>query len=223
MSPAGFLAAARRRWYVLVAAALCTIAGVWAVHARAVSYQGCEVVKAVAPPRLQAPDMYGALTAVTAMVTEAMTSQQVRQRVRASGATGYTVTQSSIGDIRFPTYADELRYQAAMYPAALVCGTSHSPQGVREVTDLLTADFGRLLRQMQASQHVSLGASITSDRVTRPVPVPILGRPVAAYLGVALMGIVGGTALLLWTDRVLLRLSDGRRTPATGTLKGRKR
>jgi hypothetical protein len=211
MSAVDFLATVRRRWYVLTFVALCTAAGLWAVRARPITYQGCEVLRTSVPARFVTPNTDGALTTVAGMVTETMISQPVRQRILSEGIADYTVTQSSIGDIRFPTYADELRYQAAIYPAVLACAMSRNPRAVIEATSVLTTDFQTLLRQAQMDQHVPVKSAITADVVTSTVPLPILGVPAEAYLGVVAIGIISGVVLVVWSDSLLVRLSSRHR------------
>lgn len=211
MSAAEFIAVLRRRWYVLVLVVLCTLGAVWRVHERPIAYQGCEVLKAAGPTWSANLNTYGALTRVAAMVTETMMSQPVQAHLLSQGVADYTVEQSDIGEIAFPTYADELRFQAASYPAALVCTTSSSPQSVLSHLAIVTADFRAALSDMQARQHVEKSSLITAQALTNAIPAPIVGRPFDAYLGLALLGLISAVALTLWSDQVLKRLFGGNR------------
>ena len=131
------------------------------------------------------------LAVVTGMVTQTMMSQPMQQRIQARGVTDYAVTQTNTGEIRFPTYTQ---------PTMQVCATSATPQGTLSAVQLVTADIRSVLHQMQAAQHVPADSFITAVQLTPAVPVPIIGRPSLAYLGVLLIGAIGAVPLALWSD-----------------------
>lgn len=202
MSATEFAGTLRRRWYVLAMAGLFTMIGMWAFHARPISYQGCGSLY------LAAADPGGNVylqnilqpAVVTGMVTQTMMSQQIQQRMHAEGVTNYTVAQTNSGELRFPVYTQ---------PTMEVCVTSATSQGIASAVRLVNAGVSSVLDQMQASQHVPADSYITADQVTPAVPVPITGRPSLAYLGILLIGAVSSVSLALWSDH-LPRYLEGR-------------
>jgi hypothetical protein len=193
MSAREFAAVLRRRWYVLALAGLFTLVGMGAVHTRPVSYQGCGgIYFAAADPggNVYLED-YQSLAAVTGMVTQTMMSQPMQQRMQASGVTDYAVTQTNGGDVQFPFYSQ---------PTMQVCVTSPTPQGTVSAAQLVTGGTRSVLHEIQAAQHVPAGSFITAAQLTPAVPVPIIGHPSLAYLGVLLIGAVAAVPLALWSD-----------------------
>ena len=204
MSALEFVATLRRRWYVLALVGVCTIAGVWAVHKRPITYQACEGLYVSGPPTHGNVylDNNVSLAMTTGMVTQTMMSQPMRQKILSTGSVAsYTVAQTNTGDIRFPAYTQ---------PSLQVCTTSASQQSVLSAIQLVTTDLRAVLRQMQITQHVPPESSITAASVAPAAPDPIFGRPSLAYLGVLLIGAVSGVALSLWSDSLLTRVSRRR-------------
>jgi hypothetical protein len=196
MSALEFAATLRRRWYILAVACLFTLVGMWAVHVRPISYEGCENLYLSGTPWFGNVylDQNPSLATVTGMVTQTMMSQPMRQRIQARGVTDYTVTQTNTGEIRFPSYKQ---------PTAQVCVTSTTPQGILSAVGLVTIDLRSVLHQMQAAEHVPTNSFITATQVTPAVPVPVIGRPSLAYLGVLLIGAIAAVPLALWGDPLL--------------------
>jgi hypothetical protein len=190
----------RRRWYILAAAALCSMVGVLGVHERAPGYEGCNSLALSGPPQAALGnevyvDTNPAVAMVTQMVVLHMMSQPVHTQLVAQGVeSNYQVTQTnSSGDPRFPQYTQ---------PTLQICASSDQPAAVTNSVNVVTARFKDELRQMQAAQHVRSRSYITM-RVLYPVaPIPGLGRPTQAYLGILLMGIIGGVAAVFWADPV---------------------
>jgi hypothetical protein len=193
MSAREFAALLRRRWYVLALAGLFTLVGMWTVHVRPVSYQGCEDIyfAAASTGGNAFLEDYPSLAVVTGMVTQTMMSQPVQQQMQAKGVTDYAVTETNTGDVRFPAYTQ---------PTIQVCTTSATPQGTVSAAHLVTTGIRSVLYQMQATQHAHTDSFITAVQLTPAVPVPIIGRPSLAYLGVLLIGAVAAFPLALWSD-----------------------
>jgi len=196
MSAFELAAVLRRRWYVLAVAGLFTLVGMWAVHVRPVSYQGCENLYVSGAPWVGNVYFDGnqSLAIVTGMVTQTMMSQPIRQRIQASGITDYAVTQTNTGEVRFPSYHQ---------PTMQVCVTSATPQGTLSAAQHVTADIGWVLHQMQAVLPPWAHSFIRLIELTPAVPAPIIGRASLAYLGVMLIGAVAAIALALWSDHLL--------------------
>ncbi len=204
MSAYELAAVLRRRWYVFALVLLCTMAAVFAVHKRPITYVGCEGLYLSGGPPFGGNsylDANPALAMVTGMVVQAVTSQPMQQRISTAGVDDYTVMQTNTGEIRFPAYTE---------PTLQICSTSGSPQAVLTATQLVTTDFRGVLHQMQVEQHANKNSFITATVLTPTVPDPVYGKPSLAYLGVLLIGIVSGIAITLWSDPLLTR-SDRRR------------
>lgn len=201
----------RRRWYVLCLVGLLTIAGAWAVHHRKISYDGCEALALYGPALPWQGnallDANNSLAMTTAAVTELIASPTSQSRILAAGANAsYEVLQTNSGSSRFPSYTQ---------PTLQICATSRDPSAVANTTAIVTRQFEVILKEIQlrtGSHHSSL---IKVSIVTPTVSYPVVGRPSQAYLGVGLMGVLGGIALTLWSDPMLSRFSDRRRRSAT--------
>lgn len=204
MSALEFATVLRRRWYVLAVAALFTLVGMWAVHVRPLSYQGCENLYFAGTPWVGNVYFDGnqSLSAVTGVVTQAMMSQPVQQQIQARGITDYTVVQTNTGEIRFPSYNQ---------PTVQVCVTAVTAQGTLSAAQLVTANIRRVLHQIQAAQHAPADSFIKVIQLTSAVPVPIIGQPSLAYLGVLLIGATAAVPLALWSDPLLCYLQRTRR------------
>jgi hypothetical protein len=199
MSTFEFAATLRRRWYVLAVAGLFTLVGMWAVHIRPISYQGCANLYLSGLPWFGNVYVDGnpSLPMVTGMVTQTMMSQPMQQQIQASGVTDYAVTETNTGEIRFPSYKQ---------PTMQVCTTSATPQGTVSTTQLVTADIRAVLHRMQAGQHVPTDSFIGVIQLTPAVPVPVIGHPFMAYLGVLLIGVIAAVPLVLWSDPLFRNL-----------------
>jgi hypothetical protein len=213
MSVSEFAAALRRRWYVLVLVGLFTVVGMWAVHVRPLSYQGCENLYLSGAPWVGNVYFNGneSLAVVTGMVTQTMMSQPIQQKIQATGVTDYAVTQTNTGEVRFPSYHQ---------PTMQVCVTSATPQGTLSAVQLISADIRSVLHQMQAAQDAPPNSFIKAVQLTSAVPVPIIGRPSLAYAGVLLIGVIAAVPLTLWSDPLLRYLQRARRTAGPQALKG---
>jgi hypothetical protein len=190
----------RRRWYVLALVMLCAMSGVWAIHDRPIAYQGCNSLYVAAPRLSSNANTYTyispSLAMATGMVTQTMMSQPMQQKLQLEGATaGYEVMETNTGDIEFPAYTR---------PTVQICSSSSAPQAVLRTTALVTKNFRTVLYQMQAAQHVPSKSFITTITLARTIPLPVLGRPSQADVGMLLVGLISGVALTLWSDSLLM-------------------
>lgn len=191
----------RKRWYVVAFAALCTLVGIYAVHARSLDYQGCDALVLAPPPQpLLGNEVYlninPSVAMVTQMVTVTMMSAPMESKLRAEGLlSDYQVTQTnSSGDIRFPSYTQ---------PTLTICASSEQSAAVVRTVDVVTDEFRSTLYQMQARQHARPSSFIKASTLYSLAPLPAIGRPTQAYLGVLLIGIISGLALTFWFDPFL--------------------
>jgi hypothetical protein len=199
-----WLAALRRRWYILVVAALCTGVVALAVHSRTISYQGCEELYLSGPAAARSSYLFGnplygnqSVVITTAIVSQIMMSPTMQQQLDRSGvSSGYSVTMADTGDPRFPTYSQ---------PAAQICAASTSSQGTVQSVEEVTNRFRMVMHEMQAKQKVPPNRFITAATITPLSSGPVIGRPSQAELGVLLAGLLVGIALTVRTDRFLRR------------------
>jgi hypothetical protein len=192
----------RRRWYVLALVILCTLGGLWGIKARSITYQGCYALYLAAPPLSHFTNSYTdnnpSLAMTTAMVTNTLTSQPMRQKLQSDGAANdYQVLQTNTGSVQFPTYTQS---------TLQVCSSSSSPEAVLKTTRVVTQELRIVLHQMQAKLHVPTRSFITAVTLSKTFPLPVLGRSLQAYFGVVLLGLISGLALSLWSDPLLSRL-----------------
>jgi hypothetical protein len=217
MTAREMIAVLRRRWYVLAAAGLCTIVGAAAVHKRPIMFQACNALFVTAPSTHANPNAYTnentSLVATAGVATRAVMSSQVQQAIRSRGLTGsYDAEMTNTGSNENPAFGE---------PTLQICSTSPDPAMAISTTNGATKQFQQILFQRQAAQHVAPESMITVALVAEPAALPILGHPSQAYLGVGLLGLVGGVALTLWSDPFLSRRQRGkagqsRARPAAG-------
>ena len=191
----------RRRWYVLAFAALCTAVGMGAVHKHSIVYQGCSALFVTAPQTHQAPNVYtsqqDSLDVTTGVVTRAVMSSAVQAQLRSEGFTAtYNAEMTNTGSNENPAYDQ---------PTLQICASSTNPSMAVRTTQGATGQFRTILHDRQVAQHVVPGSMISVTVIASPYPQPVLGRPSQALVGVALLGLVGGLALTLWSDPLLRR------------------
>jgi hypothetical protein len=201
MTARGFTASLRRRWYVLAIVMLCTMAAVWAVHKRSITYQVCDAVFVTAPRTHTNPNVYtnenGALVATAGVVTDAVMSSAVQAQLRSEGLTAdYDAAVINTGSNENPSYGE---------PTLQICSNSTSPTLALRTTAAVTAQFRTILYERQAAQHAAKDTLITATVIASPAPDPIYGRPSQAYIGVGFLGLIIGVALAVWSDQLLQR------------------
>lgn len=201
MTPRQLIGTLRRRWYVLAIAALCTAVGIGAVHKRSLVYQGCSALFVTAPQTHQAPNVYtnqqDSLDVTTGVVTRAVMSSAVQAQLRSEGFTAtYDAEQTNTGSNENPAYGQ---------PTLQICASSKNPAMAVRTTQAAIGQFRTILHDRQLAQHVAPRGMIGVTVIASPYPQPVLGRPSQALIGVALLGLVGGLALALWSDPLLKR------------------
>jgi capsular polysaccharide biosynthesis protein len=207
-----WLAALRRRWYILVLAALCTGIVASAVHSRTISYQGCENLYLSEPSSSKdafsySNPLYGnqSVVVTAAIVTQTMMSQPIQQQLGRSGvSSGYSVAMTDTGDPRFPTYTQ---------PSVQICAPAASSQGTMQSIEILTNQFRVTLQKMQSKQNVLPSSSITATITTPPSSGPVMGRPSQALLGVLVTGLLLGIAVTVRSDQLIHRVYSRHSAP----------
>lgn len=204
MTAVEWLAALRRRWYILIFAILCTGMVAWAVHSRIISYQGCEGLY-LSPPAtatsayLDHNPLYGAPSVIvaTAIVTQTMMSQPMHQELSRAGVpSSYSVVMTNTGDPRFPTYSQ---------PTLQICVAAASSQSTLQSIETVANRLRAALSNMQSQQGIPSDSFITAEIIVPPSSGPVIGRPSQAELGVLLVGLLVGIALTVRTDQFMRR------------------
>jgi hypothetical protein len=215
VTPREMIATLRRRWYVLAVVALCTLLGVMAVHKRSITYMECDVLFVNPPPtHLNANVLLNetdSLDATTGIVTRAVMSSTVQDQLQSAGLTAsYDAEMTNTGTNETPAFGE---------PSLQICSSSTSAVMAQRTTNGVTRQFLGILHERQVAQHVRPAMMITAEVIGSPSVQPIYGRPSQAYIGVGLIGIVGGVALTLWSDPFLERRQRRKtaRQPPTGT------
>lgn len=209
MAAIEWLAALRRRWYLLVLAILCTGVAAWVVHSRPVSYQGCEGLNLSGPASATSSYLFGdpvygnsSVIIAASIVTTTMMSQPMQQELGRSGVSNdYSVTMTNIGDPRFPTYSQ---------PTVQICAPAPSLRGALQSIETVASQFRAVLHRMQSQQHVSPDSFINATVVFPPSSNPVIGRPSQAELGVLLIGLLVGITVTARADQFLRRTNTPR-------------
>jgi uncharacterized SAM-binding protein YcdF (DUF218 family) len=217
-----WLALMRRRWLVLAAVFVVTLAAVVLVHKRPIVYEDCASVAATAPPTKLSPNAYTntqqSLVSATGVVTTELSSEQVQQRLQAEGLTAsYTAQVHNTGPSETPAYLE---------PLADLCTSSYNSALSLRTVQALVVQFGVILRDRQMALHVPK-ASLATETVIAPASSqPITGRPSQAYVGVLVIGVILAIALAAWTDQFMRRreqrAGSGPPGPSSGSRERRK-
>jgi hypothetical protein len=198
----------RRRWYVLALCLACTAVGVLAVHQRPITNQACAALFVTPPPTHIDPNVLtnGAdtLVATTGVITRAVMSDQTQARIRAEGLTAtYDAEMTNTGSNETPLFGE---------PTLQICAVSTDPGMALRTMNGAATQFRQILRQRQAAEETPPASMITVTEISQSAALPITGRPSQAYLGVLLLGLVGGLTITLWSDPLLERWQGRRRT-----------
>ncbi|MBY8339121.1 hypothetical protein LXH13_34805 [Streptomyces spinosirectus] len=214
MSPGNVADALLRRWYVVVAALLVTIAGAYFVLRPAPQYVGSAVVVLKPPVTRNQPNQYTNLQPPLAVVSYGVV-QQLRspagtEELHAAGVRGtYQLIPRNSGTSATPQYlipSLQVQSQASGPDAAVTA--------VRRIIDVYT----RHVEQLQSAQHVPSGARITASVLTTPSAAAVRGNKTRGLAGVALLGLAAGVVGALWLDRYALNrrtTPQGRRRSST--------
>jgi hypothetical protein len=117
----------------------------------------------------------------------------------------YTVNQENTGSPETPAYTA---------PLLQICTTAAQPWTVVDTTNLVTKKFRAILNQVQAATNVTPPSMITASTLVPVAAGAGTGRPSQAYVGVLLIGIIGGFALTAWSDPVIDEWHRRRRAAA---------
>ncbi|MFE7168674.1 hypothetical protein [Streptomyces sp. NPDC057616] len=208
MSPGNVADALLRRWYVVLAALLLTMAGAYFVVRPTPQYIGSAVVVLKPPVTRSQPNQYTNLQPPLAVVSygvvQQLQSPAGTKELRAAGVTGsYHLIPRNSGTSATPQYlipSLQVQSQAASADAAVT--------SVRRIVEVYSAH----VKQMQSAEQVPAEAWITPSVLTSPSAAEVQGTKSRGLAGTALLGLAAGVIGALWLDRYAL----SRRTAPQG-------
>ncbi|MFF8267761.1 hypothetical protein ACF059_10225 [Streptomyces sp. NPDC016562] len=211
VSPGELVRALRRRWYVLVVAALLAAAGAQLVLHPTRTYLSTAIVVLKPPVTGNQPNQLAnlqpPLAAVSYAVVRQLESPAGADELAAAGVRGtYRLIPRNSGTSVTPRYLiPSLQVQAEQSdPAA-------ADAAVRKIIELYTQH----LADLQTQQEIPESARMSVTLLVAPTAVAQTGTKSRALAGVALLAAVAGVAAALWTDQVLTRRARRRRATAT--------
>ena len=208
MSPGNVADALLRRWYVVLAALLLTMAGAYFVVRPTPQYIGSAVVVLKPPVTRSQPNQYTNLQPPLAVVSygvvQQLQSPAGTKELRAAGVTGsYHLIPRNSGTSATPQYlipSLQVQSQAASAEAAVT--------SVRRIVEVYSAH----VKQMQSAEQVPAEAWITPSVLTSPSAAEVQGTKSRGLAGTALLGLAAGVIGALWLDRYAM----SRRTAPQG-------
>jgi hypothetical protein len=186
----------RRRWYIVVFSMICTIAGIYGVHGRTLSYEGCDYLALSGPSYIYEPFITDnpSIAIVTQMVSLKIMSESVESELQSIGALpDYSVAQTNTGSSYLPSYTS---------PTLEICASSDDYGDVIRTIHIVTNKFDGILAQIQGP--AARGAYGIKPLVIYPASaLPVAGRPSEAYLAVFLIGMIAVASLPVMVDAAL--------------------
>ncbi|MEV7593657.1 hypothetical protein AB0O42_25665 [Streptomyces sp. NPDC089922] len=210
VSPGELVRALRRRWYVLVVAALVSAAGAAAVLRPSPSHLSSAIVVLKPPVTSTQPNQLAnlqpPLAAVSYGVVQQLDSPAGAEELRAAGVAGtYRMTPRNSGTSVTPRHLIPSLQIQAEHPDPAVADTS-----VRKIIEVYTAH----LNTLQTQQGIPAGARMSVEVLVQPHAVARTGDRIRGLAGVALLAAVCGVTAALWADRLLTRRDRRRRESA---------
>ncbi|MFE1872485.1 Wzz/FepE/Etk N-terminal domain-containing protein [Streptomyces sp. NPDC059496] len=206
MSPGELIRALRRRWYVLIVAAVLAAAGAVQVLHPTQTYLSTAIVVLKPPVTDNQPNQLAnlqpPLAAVSYAAIQQLDSPEGAEELHAAGVRGtYRLIPRNSGTSVTPRYLiPSLQIQAEQAePAA-------ADTAVRKIIEIYT----KHLTDMQTQQGVPDSARMSVTLLVPPTAAVQTGNKSRGLAGAALLGGVGGAVVALWTDRLLTRRSRRR-------------
>lgn len=211
MSPEAFVGALLRRWYVLLLAALLTLAGAYHVLKPTQVYRASAVVVLKPPVTGNQPNQFANLQPTLATVSYDVVQQlgtpAGQAELAAAGVHGvYTLAPRNSGTNATPQY---------LIPSLQITAEQPDPGAADAVTQRVIDVYTAHVAALQNGEHVPSSARMTVSVLVPPNAALLSGTKSRGLVGVTLLGAFGGTAAALWTDRWLLGRVRRRRTPLT--------
>jgi len=208
MSPGNVADALLRRWYVVVAALLLTVAGAYFVVRPSPQYVGSAVVVLKPPVTQNQPNQLTNLQPPLAVlsygVVRQLESPAGAEELKAAGVHGtYHLVPRNSGTSATPRY---------LIPSLQVQSQASGAEAAVTAVSRIIEVYTRHVDALQKAQGVSSGARITAIVLTSPSAAQVRGDKSRGLAGTALLGAAGGIVGALWLDRYLL----GRRKDTLG-------
>ncbi|WP_314250247.1 Wzz/FepE/Etk N-terminal domain-containing protein [Streptomyces kutzneri] len=216
MSPGELIRALRRRWYVLIVAAVLAAAGAVQVLHPTQTYLSTAIVVLKPPVTDNQPNQLAnlqpPLAAVSYAAVQQLDSPEGAEELRAAGVRGtYRLIPRNSGTSVTPRYLiPSLQVQAEQADAVA------ADTAVRKIIEIYT----KHLTDMQTQQGVPDSARMSVTLLVPPTAVVQAGNKSRGLAGTALLSGVGGVVAALWTDRLLTRRSRRRRRHEAAAVAG---
>jgi hypothetical protein len=210
VSPGELVRALRRRWYVLLLAALLTAAGAYHVLRPTQLYLSQAVVVAEPPATGNQPNQYTNLNPTVATLSYGVIQQLEAPagvaELRAAGVHGsYQLIPRNSGTTATPSY---------QIPTLQVQSEQPDPVDADQVVKTIIGVYNKHLTALQTQQDVPKASRIVGDLLVSPSAAPVYGTKSRGLVGTAVLGAFLGVLGALWLDRWLL----GRRARRGGTV-----
>lgn len=210
MSPGELFRTLRRRWYVLLLAAVLAAAGALQVLRPTTTYVSTAIVVLKPPVTGNQPNQLAnlqpPLAAVSLAAVQQLESSDGEAELRAAGVAGsYRLIPRNSGTSVTPRYLiPSLQIQAEHTDAAT------ADRSVLKVVEV----YGKHLADMQAEQQIPAAGRMSVTLLVPPSAVAQLGTKSRGLAGTALLALVAGVACALWTDQFLAGRARRRRERA---------
>ncbi|MFD6970839.1 Wzz/FepE/Etk N-terminal domain-containing protein [Streptomyces sp. NPDC059979] len=207
MSPGELVRALRRRWYVLVLAAVLAAAGAVQVLHPTQTYLSTAIV-VVKPPVTdnqpnQLANLQPPLAAVSYAAVQQLDSPAGAAELRAAGVRGtYRLIPRNSGTSVTPRY---------LIPSLQVQAEQSDPVAADTAVRKIIEIYTKHLTDMQTQQAIPEQARMSVTLLVQPTAVAQTGTKSRGLAGVALLAAVAGVAAALWSDQLLTRRSRSRR------------
>ncbi|MCJ0874389.1 hypothetical protein [Streptomyces sp. AP-93] len=219
MSPGELFRTLRRRWYVLVLAAVVAAAGALQVLRPTTTYVSTAIVVLKPPVTSNQPNQLAnlqpPLAAVSLAAVQQLDSSDGEAELRAAGVAGtYRLIPRNSGTSVTPRYLiPSLQIQAEHTDPAT------ADRSVRAVVEV----YGKHLSDMQAEQKIPAAGRMSITLLVPPSAVAQLGTKSRGLAGTAVLALVAGVACTVWTDRLLAGRARRRRARADAASPGQER
>jgi hypothetical protein len=208
VSPAEFVRALLRRWYVLLVALLLTAGGAYHVLRPTQLYLSTAVVVLKPPVTGNQPNQFANLQPTLAAVSYAVISQLESPagvaELTAAGVHGtYHIVPRNSGTSATPHY---------LIPTLQVQSELPDPGVADSTVRQIIAVYAQHLLALQTEHQVAAASMMSIDVLVPPNAVEVHGTKSRGMVAVALIGGSAGVLAALWTDQILLarrRRKDG--------------
>ncbi|MEW2416606.1 hypothetical protein AB0953_23170 [Streptomyces sp. NPDC046866] len=200
MSPGELFRTLRRRWYVLVGAAVLAAAGAVPLLRPAPAYVSSAIV-VVKPPVTgthpnQLANLQPPLAAVSYAAVQQLEAPAGAAELRAAGVRGtYRLIPRNSGTSVTPRY---------LIPSLQVQAEHRDPGAADRAVKTVVEVYTRHVADLQAGQQIPEAARMSVSVLVPPTPVAQSGTKSRALAGAVLLAAVCGVAFALWTDRLLV-------------------